>query len=161
MEESSYEKLINAVLRFISVRPRSRKEINDYLVKKNSPKDVLDRVMVRLTELGYADDLKFSQWLFESRQSHKPKGNYFIEHELKSKGVAKDIINAVVQNSGQLSQTDLAKTAISRKLSIWSKLPTALQKRKIYGYLGRQGFDSDTIQTVIDEVMQKSYNSGE
>jgi regulatory protein len=163
MDDDLYQQLLNAVFRLLSIRPRSIKEIRDYLIKKteHTHEDTVDRVIIRLTELGYADDLKFAQWLISQRQGHKPKGNRFVENELKTKGVAPEIITQVIEDETEISQKDLARTAVAKKLTLWSKLPVLERKNKIYGFLGRQGFDSDTIRTVIDEATQKDYNNGE
>ncbi len=158
MEENSglYQKLLDASLNFVSFRPRSEKEIKAYLVKKLSRLSVipaeagiqlpiLARVITRLRELDYVNDEKFAAWWVEQRQSHKPKGSRLIAQELKAKGV-----------SVALTTTDekgLAKRSVARKLVQWQHLPKFEQKKKIYGFLGRRGFDGETIHRVIDEVV--------
>jgi regulatory protein len=163
MDDEIYQQLMNASLRLLSIRPRSNKEIADYLYRKTQHEhdDVVDRVIMRLTELGYADDLKFAGWFTSQRQSRKPKGDRFIENELKQKGVSPDIIDTVLKSSDAGSQKDLAIKSVSRKIHLWGKLPLFEFKNKIYTFLARQGFDQDTIRAVIDETIQKSYNNGD
>jgi regulatory protein len=163
MDNELYEKLLNSSFRFLSIRPRSRKELQDYLAKKTKSESLatIDKVIERLTQLGYVDDLKFSEWLVDQRQSHKPKGKRFIEHELQTKGIAKDIILLVTQPNAEKPQKDLALTAVSKKLHLWDKLTDMEKKQKIFAYLARQGFEMETIRTVIDEITQKSYNNFE
>jgi regulatory protein len=163
MDDDLYQKLINAVFRLLSIRPRSIREIRNYLDKKteHSDSDTVNQVMVRLTELGYADDYKFAQWLVSQRQGHKPKGDRFIQNELKLKGVSPDIISHVFEDPVDLSQKDLALKAVSKKLSLWAKLPIFERRQKLFTYLMRQGFSGDTAKTVIDEVIGKSYNNTE
>jgi regulatory protein len=165
-DDELYERLVNAVFRFLSVRPRSRKEIADYLRKKTSKNEsdtsaVIEKVINRMTELGYIDDFKFAQWWVEQRQAFKPKGDQFIKRELMVKGVDRDLIDQALTQSDTSSQKELALTAVRKKLPLWSKLPLIMQKQKLYSFLGRQGFDSDTIRSTIDEVTGKDYNSQE
>lgn len=148
MEENSdlYQKLLDASFHFVSFRPRSEKEIRAYLSKKLqkhkiSDSTVLDRVITRLRELDYVNDEKFAAWWVEQRQSHKPKGNRLISQELKAKGITVEI--------NQSDEVGLARQALAKKLERWRALPKLEQKKKIYGFLGRRGFDGDTIHRVI------------
>ncbi|MDP1721878.1 MAG: regulatory protein RecX [Candidatus Gottesmanbacteria bacterium] len=155
--EDLYQKLLDASFHFVSFRPRSEKEMRAYLAKKLSRLSVipardariqfpiLDRVIARLRELDYVNDEKFAAWWVDQRQSHKPKGNRLILQELKAKGVAVEI--------KQPDEVGLARQALAKKLERWQTLPKIEQKKKIYGFLGRRGFDADTIRRVIDEVV--------
>jgi len=146
-----YQKLLESSLRFVSFRPRSEKELCDFLLKnlhklKSRDNGLVARVVQRLRELGYADDTKFSQWWVSQRGLHKPKGKRAITQELKAKG-----ITAIDLHLDELS---LAKEAIVRKLPLWQKLPALEQKKKIYGFLGRRGFDAETIHQIVTSVVE-------
>lgn len=141
-----YQKLLEASFRFLSFRPRSEKEIDDFLNKKTSDRDLHDRITARLRELGYLDDAKFTRWWMTQRQAHRPKGMRAIRQELKMKGIAVQGI--------KLDEIKLAKQAIEKKLPLWSKLPKLELKKKLYGFLGRRGFSGETIHRVIDEVAE-------
>lgn len=154
----TYQSLLNSAFRFLSFRPRSKKETEDFLQKKTknifvSP-DVITRVMDRLTELGYIDDAKFAAWWIEARQKTKPKGIRLIKQELKNKGITTNLL-------GGTSEDEVARRAIQKKKEIWKRLPKLEQKKKIYDFLGRRGFASGTIFRVIDSVIGKGYNNDE
>ena len=68
-----------------------------------------------------------------------------LTHELKAKGVTVEM--------KQSDEVGLARQALVKKLDRWQALPKLEQKTKIYGFLGRRGFDADTIRRVIDEVV--------
>lgn len=168
MDTTVYERLLAASLRFVSYRPRSEKEIRDFLANKLKrwkvfSGTVVDKVIARLTELSYVDDAKFVVWWIEQRQTFKPKGVRLIAQELKSKGINRELIDEVVcqfssdrgQNDKQQSEVDAAHRAVQKKLSHWSKLPILEQKKKLFDFLYRRGFDMDTAQRVIDEVTEK------
>lgn len=140
-----YQKLLEASFRFLSFRPRSEKEVQDFLKKKTPDTKLRDRVINRLHELGYLDDAKFTKWWIDQRTAHRPKGARLIAQELKAKGVeAKGI---------RLDERLLAKQAIAKKLDLWRRLPKLEQKKKLYGFLGRRGFATEVIHRVIDEVV--------
>ena len=155
MENLYYEKLVNASLRFVSYRPRSEKELKEFLTKKIikwklSGALLVQKVIDRMRELGYIDDEKFAVWWLGQRTTFKLKGNRVIELELRAKGVPKAIIDPVLATREPQSALEDAKKAIARKEAIWAKLPPLERKKKLYDYLGRRGFDFDTIAKLID-----------
>ncbi len=155
MDNPYYERLVNASIRFVSFRPRSEKELRDFLTKKLNKWKVsgdllISKVIARMGELGYVDDEKFAQWWVEQRTAFKPKGNRLIHMELKSKGVAEAVIASVLAPRGSESLLTAARQAVARKLPLWAKLPILVRKKKLYDYLGRRGFDGETIAKVID-----------
>lgn len=145
-----YAKLLESSIRFVSFRPRSEKEFKYFLLKKLQRRKVSDvsiveRVLTRLRDLSYLDDDKFVSWWIDQRASHNPKGARLIVQELKAKGIkVKDF---------HLNEIALSRRAVAKKLPLWQALPKLEQKKKIYGFLGRRGFDADTISHVIDEVV--------
>lgn len=169
-----HQPLLDAAFRFISFRPRSEKEIRDFLAKKVHGKTIenskrIEKVLERLRELEYLDDTKFIRWWVEQRSTFRPKGRRLLEQELQRKGIDKSLIaeslNALAATSptggknGVMSEMDLAKKAIERKLRLWQKLPRLAFKQKVYGFLSRRGFTGDTVRRIIDEVVRGEVQS--
>ncbi len=157
-----YQKLIESSFHFISFRPRSEKEVRDFLLKKLqkwkiSDESIVERVTVRLRELGYLDDAKFVTWWADQRQSHKPKGARLIRQELLAKGIHRDVIDEQLKPS---TEEELARRAARKKLALWQKLPVLERERKIYGFLSRRGFDSETIRHTIRGLDVESNSTG-
>lgn len=156
MDNPYYERLVNAALRFISYRPRSEKELRDFLTKKLTKWKVtgsvlIDKVVARMGELGYVDDAKFTEWWVGQRTAFRPKGNQLIKMELKAKGVSEADIALVLASRGSESLLAAAKQAVAKKMAVWAKLPDLERTKKLYDYLGRRGFDSNTIRRIIDD----------
>lgn len=152
-----YERLIGASIRFVSFRPRSGREIHDFLVRKlkkshtYADSSMIEKVMARMRELKYLDDRKFALWWVEQRQTFKPKGTRLITLELLAKGVSRDIISEVVS----IDSFEAARVALVKKLLSWKSYSADQQKKKAYDFLYRRGFDSQTISRVVDEVVAK------
>ena len=150
MDNPYYEKLVNAAIRFVSYRPRSQKELTDFLDTKLtrwkvSGAGLIAKVIGRMEELGYLDDVKFSEWWVDQRTAFKPKGNRYIQMELRGKGVPDAVIASVLASRGSVSLLVAARQAIAKKMPLWAKLPSMERKKKIYEYLARRGFDTSTI----------------
>lgn len=150
-ESDVYEKLMGSAIRYVSFRPRSEKEIREFLQKKldlyhTTAPLILEKVISRLRELGYADDAKFAAWWVEQRSGRKPKGKKLIERELEVKGIQVDV---------SIDEKTLATRAVEKKLMLWKHLSFFEQKKKISDYLYRRGFGWDTIGSVVDGVLKK------
>lgn len=67
-----YQKLLAGCLKLLSVRPRSRKEIEDYLAKKTRDPELTNSLINKLTELKLINDREFAQWLIASAPAPAP-----------------------------------------------------------------------------------------
>jgi regulatory protein len=172
MDSLLYEKLVNAALRFVSYRPRSEKEIKDYLSKsiqshKITSETETSAVFKRMQELGYADDFKFASWWIEARISTKPKGIKLIKYELAQKGVKPEVVSLAMEKllnlseSGNELELNAARKAVKSKVIQLSRLPIVERKNKLFGYLNRRGFSADVIRSVIDENYGLDYNTNQ
>lgn len=165
--ETLYEKLMNASLNYVSYRPRSQREVESYVAKilkrwKVDDASVAEKVLARLVELGYLDDIKFASWWISQRSAHRPKGLRALQFELSAKGIS-PAVSAVAFTKFQnqedgASELDLAKKAVQKKLVVWARLPIIEQKKKIYSFLASRGFGSESIGKIIDELAKKAYN---
>lgn len=135
MDSEQYEKSMNAAIRFLSYRPRSKKEIVDFLKKKKAEVEIREKVIERLTEFGYIDDEKFAAWWIEQRSTFRPKGKKLLELELRAKGVNVET---------HVDEVELAKRAIEKKRHSW-------EKEKLYNFLFRRGFSSSVIDDILRE----------
>src|SRR5690606_3092183 len=131
----AYERALN----YVMIRPRSEKEIKDYLVRtflypkpksfvdKNGVRhikkidvdteavtDMMARVMARLQEKGYINDKTFARGWGASGKQRKKSSISKMTQEIKVKGINEDIIATVLQNSEEREKAKL-KEMISKK----------------------------------------------
>ena len=158
IKETALGKLTDQALRFLSFRPRSEKEVVDYLIKKISQTANVNyyqarqspqvaKVVDKLKRYNYINDFEFAKWWVGSRTKSKPKGKLLIRLELIKKGVDKETIQKVF--SKYPSEAQLAKVAIAKKMKSYLQLPDSQFKRKIYTYLARRGFSQDAIRQTL------------
>jgi regulatory protein len=103
----------NSAARYLSLRARSTKEIENYLTKKGFVSNIISQTILRLKELNFLNDEEFGKSFARSRQNYKGKSKYFISYELKKKGISDDIINVISKDT----QDDLvtARAFVERK----------------------------------------------
>lgn len=165
VKETILGKLTDQALRFLSIRPRSEKEVVDYLVQKIARREnikyqeakqspLIDTVIVKLKRYKYLDDRQFAKWLVNSRIKLGPRGLFLIKQELIHKGISKENIESVL--IGYPDQRVLAQRAIEKKLKKWHGLSRIDLKKKIYTYLAGRGFDFETIKQVFAFLTKKS-----
>lgn len=136
-EASEHGKLYQRALEWVLLRPRSVRETRDYLSRKSGQ---FDDIMERLIERGYLDDRKFAEWYVENRFVKKGVSRKRLAMELMKKGVAKDIIDDVLDARNDEEEI---KKIIERKRSKYDD-------EKLMMYLCRQGFSYDLVIKVLE-----------
>ncbi len=151
---------LNRALRFLSFRPRSEKEIRDYLSKKKVSELVAQKILSKLKENKFLNDEEFAKWWVEQRTLIKPRAWRIIKIELKQKGIPKEIIEQLTQNTEFKLQNDLemAIKLAQKRLPRYKNLSRQEVYQKLSRYLASKGFDWETVKISIDEVFSKEYN---
>ena len=150
----TFDKLYNKTLHFLTFRPRSEKEIKDYLKKKKADDLTSVRIIENLKKNKFLDDLEFAKWWVEQRTKIKPRADRIIKFELLQKGIAKEIIDDMIQNS-QISELDKALDLAQRKIKRYEKIPREKAYERLSKFLSSKGFDWDTVKQVIEKVLSR------
>lgn len=153
--ESQFGKLYTRSLEYALIRPRSQRELRDYLyrktrdtrtkmgdIKKGVSKELTERVFDRLMERGYLDDEKFARFWVENRNVRKGTSKRKLQSELQAKGVESGIIQRVLGESERTDLDELRKV-IAKKASRYD------DEQKLMVYLARQGFRYDDIKEAL------------
>ena len=106
--------------------------------------EIADRVFERLVEKKYVDDEAFTRFWVENRNQTKGMSRRKLEAELRSKGVANDIIERNLQSSLRSDTVELQKI-ISKKRRRYP------DEQKFMQYLARQGFSFDDIKSALKD----------
>lgn len=156
--ESDYGKLYARALEYSLVRPRSAKEIRDYLWKKTRSRryrsrsgeikeakglsqQIADRVYERLEQKGYIDDERFSKYWVEYRNVKKGSSRRKLISELRTKGVDQNIINNVMALDVRNDESEIDK--------VIAKKQGRYDNNRLTQYLMRQGFSYDLIRSKL------------
>jgi len=165
MEGEEYQKLIGMGLSFIALRPRSEKEIREYLTRKIqkfgfSPQ-VFQTVTQRLRDLDYIDDISFALAYIQSQNKFRPKGKRIVTMSLKQKGVSDEAVAKAYkrleeeEGDNRTTERELALQAATKRLRSLERYSQKDRRNKLYSFLMRRGFDHDIITTVVDGLVSK------
>ena len=152
-----FEKFYKASVRYLSFRPRSEKELRDYLKKKKCDDLTAKRILESLKRDKFINDEEFVRWWVEQRTLLKPKAVRVIKYELKQKGINRELIESFFENSDDSpSDFDNAVKLAEKKLrTIYDQSDRYKVKEKLGRFLASKGFDWDTIKAAIDQSLPK------
>ena len=161
-KESEFGKLYLQALNYCLLRPRSVRELRDYLWRKTLPTkyktkkgeiksragvsiELVDQVLSKLQQKRYLDDYKFAKWWVENRFLKKGVSARRLRQDLVKKGIAKDLIDEVLASSTRRDNGELQKVLIK-------KAQRYTDPQKLIAYLVRQGFDYDDVKQAVVEL---------
>lgn len=156
-----FEKYYTFAVRFLSHRPRSEKEVRDNLTKKKAPPEMIDAIITTLKEQRFLSDEEFVKWWRDQRTRFRPKSDRAIKIELQQKGVARETIAKIFEETEEkfLSDFEKAKKLVEKQLPKLTMLKRDQQYQKLGAFLARRGFDWDTIKAAIDDIFERRYNT--
>jgi len=140
-----FGKVYQRALEYCLMRPRSEREMRDYLwkktldkrtsegrVRKGVDKGVVEEVLMKLIEAKYVDDEKFARWWVENRMQRKGVSGKRLRMELMKKGVDSGVIEAVMGESERDDRTEMRKVIAKKRAKYTDE--------ELVRYLVGQGF---------------------
>ena len=151
VKKANFQKTLDKLLRFVTIRPRSEKEIRLWLKKYKIHESLFKELFNRLKRLDLIDDEKFARWWVEQRMSFRPKSKRDLNNELRIKGLNKNIIEDVLSEI-EIDEIKIAKKLLEKKKYKWEKLPKFEARKKMGDFLARKGFTWDKVKKAIDAL---------
>ena len=157
MDKSEFEKGKQIAYRFLSYRPRSKKEVERKLKEKKISGENIVSIISLLEKNNYLNDREFTLNWVKYRMENRPSGRRSLEYELREKGIDSEIIKDSLDEvySGEFDEYDVAVRLAEKKIASLRKVKTEdnIVKRRLFSYLHRKGFSYDTIERVIENIL--------
>lgn len=142
------DKALNQALKFLERRDHFSFEIEQKLRQKGFSDEEISTTIEKLRSYGYLNDEKFCENFVESIRQ-KPIGKKLIKNKLLQKNISEEIITKILDT---IEEEELVKTAIKKRIQ-QKGLPKDLKDlEKLYKYLIRQGFQSETVVDALREI---------
>jgi len=144
----SYDRALN----MLAFRARSSSELARSLVRKGEEKAHVDWAIARLQEQGLLDDAAFARAFTRSRVVGGKQSRRRVEQELARKGVSRTVAGEAIEDvleDEAVDQRSIVEEAARKKLRSLSGLEPAVQRRRLYAFLARRGYDLDDIRAAI------------
>ena len=141
-------KLRMRTMEWLMLRPRSTKELRDYLRRKQCDPEQITQIVTDMQRLGYQNNDTFAVW-WAAQRRRQQKSAHYIAQELKTKGISGETISTA------LAQTDTNDNSVLVELIVKKRRITRYQDdKKLIEYLMRQGYRYADINAAINALSQ-------
>lgn len=148
---ATYDRALN----MLALRARSAAELRRLLLRKREPADLVDAAIERLLRAGFLDDESFARQFARSKLLGAGLSRRRVQQELARRGVSREIADAALAEvfaEEHLDEEDGLQRVARKKLKSLERLDAATQRRRLYGFLARRGYDSDDIARTVREL---------
>lgn len=154
-QKDTIYKAYTLAIHYLSYRMRSRKEVYDYLTKKEIIQEYIEEVLERLTREKLLNDDEFAEMFVRSRINTSTKGPKIIANELKEKGISRSIITSVLQQFTFELQYEKLHQLMDKKVRQSSKHSFRKKLQQLQANFIQKGYDHDVIQAVTAEFLEE------
>lgn len=148
-----YRHALDRAVAFLASRARSRKEIEDKLLRCGYRPCTVEMVLCKLETENLLDDADFARQWVDARVNHR-LGRNRIAQELRRKGISADEAEAALESIDPDDQLEsaiaLVEKALARAKSGEDPRKTA---NRITAMLARRGFSWDVAREAISRAM--------
>jgi len=146
------EKLLalNLCAKYVTGALKTRKQVRDYLKKKEFEDEIILHVLDKLTDYKYIDDKAYVSAYVASYKSKFGK-NKLIQN-LRTKGVSQDVIDEYFDNLIDCDEDNDICYNIATKKARNMDLSDIKNVQKLNRFLVGRGFDFDEISNVINRL---------
>lgn len=149
LDENKVYIAYNLSIKYIAVKMRSRKEIREYLSKKNFDRSTIDEVIILLEKEKYLDDYMYANAFVNDRILLSNDGPYKIESKLKELGIREDAIFKSLSIFDNDLQVERITKLVNKYKNINRNKSNFSLKNKISINLVNLGYDRSLINSVL------------
>ena len=142
----------NDALKLLSFRARSSSELLKRLREKGYDTSVSEEVLTLFKKQRLINDEAFVEEFVRSRSLHGASGRRRLERDLKTKGLAPALISDALAKVSPEEEARQATEIAIRRQATFKSLPQAKQKQRLFGFLARRGFSTDSINVAFRKV---------
>ena len=146
----------NRALDMLTRAPRSARDLRRRLLLKGEPEADVDVTIERLTASGLLNDAAYASAFVRSKVASQGFSRRRLQQELAKRGVARDIAVAAIVEVLQDDDVDEAANidrVAQQKLRTLRGLDAETQRRRLFSYLARRGYEVDDVRAVVRRVL--------
>lgn len=140
----------------LAAHARASKELERLLVRKGEPVALAKAAVARLTEQGFLDDASFARQFTRTKLAGGLSRRR-MQAELARRGVARDIADAAIDEviiDEDVDEADTCDRVATKKLRSLRGLAPDVQRRRLYAFLARRGYELDDVRAVVDRLVR-------
>lgn len=149
-----YRHALDRAVAFLAGRARSRREMEERLLRSGYRPCTVEMVLYKLEKEGLLDDADFARQWVDARSARR-MGRGRIAQELRRKGVSAREAEEALEGLSDVEQLEGAIALVEKAMA---RTPSGEDPRKtaarITAMLARRGYDYDTAREAITRVME-------
>jgi len=147
--EANVKTAVDLALRYLGYRTRTKKQLYDYLKRKEFDDPIVEKTIEKMEEYGFLNDEDFALRWVESRKTGKPAGRRKIAYELKAKGIDNDVLESALDTLTEEEEQQQAVKLAEKTAMKYKHLPYRERMAKISQTLLRRGFDWEITERAL------------
>jgi regulatory protein len=150
--EAARLRTYDRALNILAFRGRASSELARSLLRKGEEKPHVDWAIARLTEQGLLDDAAFARAFTRAKVVGGKQSRRRVQQDLARKGVARSVTDDAIETVFEeeaVDQRGIVEEAARKKLRGLAGLEPVVQRRRLYAYLARRGYEIDDIREVL------------
>lgn len=151
--QSGESEIMSVVMRRLNAAPRSRGELSKYLLDKEFDPTLIDRVLDRVSSMGYIDDAAYAQEWVRSRHRSRGLAPSVLKRELISKDVDLEVIEVALEQLTSDETRVRAYELAAKKYRSLMAVDHAVAVRRIASLLQRKGYPPSMCFQVAKETV--------
>lgn len=144
-KKSADGKIRMRVIEWLCIRPRSEKELRDYLRKKNIDEDYTRQLILEMQNKKYLSDEVFARWL-AGNKIRQLKSTREVSFLLRQKGIDQETITNTMEQYSGGEQEKLRALISKKRLSA-----RYADNEKLLAYLVRKGYSFSDVKEALAE----------
>jgi len=140
----------------LAAHARASRELERLLVKKGEPPVLAKAAVARLTEQGFLDDASFARQFARTKLAGGLSRRR-MQAELARRGVTRDVADAAIDEIVTDDGVDEAQACgrvAERKMRSLRDLPADVQRRRLYAFLARRGYELGDVRAAVDRLVR-------
>lgn len=157
--DEAEQQAVDRALNFLGYRPRSREEVRRYLLRKQTPPEIIEAALARLDRLDFVNDRAFAGFWIENREQFSPRGARALKNELRLKGVDREVVDELVDEEQDEQRALLAGRKKALSLAHLPNMDYATFRTRLGSFLLRRGFGYEVVTRTVKALWREVMDS--
>jgi regulatory protein len=150
LREDSIRQAKDQALRYLTVRPHSRRELWRKLREKGHRSEVIDQVLDQLENVELVNDEQFTRLFIQNELRLRPVGKLLLIQKLVQRGISRELYEPLLKELlSEAEEMGIAQSLTDKFLKSHSRVKGNELKEKLVRYLQGKGFQWEQIKQVV------------
>lgn len=150
--ENDYYDVYSKAVKYIVIKLRSEKEIQNYLRKYTNDENLIDKIIQQLKGEGLLNEKRYIKAYIEDKVNLTNWGPYKIQRELCNLGMDEEIIKEYLTKYEEEIFEEKIRKIIDKKVKTNKKDSNYILKQKVERELYDLGYSSELIKNSINNI---------